>query len=247
MLRYTTDDDGRPLLSPLGQPLLTLGGDGPIAERHFTGTAFVITENGVLLTNRHVALPWEDDASLQTMEQQGLEPVLIRFVGYLPDTREAFDVKLLEASEEADLALLLCSGITGAIPNLALGVPPEPGDEVIVMGYPTGLRSMLAQTGSAFIEELQTSADLDFWGVAVRLAEEGFIQPLASRGIVGQVTSSAIVYDAETTHGGSGGPVLDMNGQVVAVNTAIIPEYGGSNLGVPAEYIRRLLVQADTP
>ena len=81
--------------------------------------------------------------------------------------------------------------------------------------------------------------------VAARLSEEQFIQPLASRGIIGQVTRATVVYDAETTHGGSGGPVLDINGNVIAVNAAIIPEYGGSNLGVPAEYARRLLEDAD--
>ena len=58
--------------------------------------------------------------------------------------------------------------------------------------------------------------------------------PLASRGIVGQVTSASVVYDAETTSGGSGGPVLTLEGRVVAINTAILPEFGGSNLGVPA-------------
>ncbi|MCH7882101.1 MAG: serine protease [Proteobacteria bacterium] len=54
-----------------------------------------------------------------------------------------------------------------------------------------------------------------------------------------------MVYDADTTHGGSGGPVLDINGDVVAVNTAIIPGYGDSNFGVPVEYARRLLAEAD--
>lgn len=247
MLRHAVNEKGQPLLTPRGQPLLTLEGDGPVAKRQFTGTAFVITESGVLLTNRHVALPWEDDAGVAVMEEQGLEPLLIRFVGYLPNTEEPFDVSLLKASEHADLALLLCSGITDTIPSLVLGSPPDPGDAVIVMGYPTGLRSMLAQTGNDFIEELQSDADLDFWAVASRLAKEGFIQPLASRGIVGQVSPAAIVYDAETTHGGSGGPVLDMNGQVVGVNTAIIPEYGGSNLGVPVEFVRELLQEADIP
>ena len=53
-----------------------------------------------------------------------------------------------------------------------------------------------------------------------------------------------MVYDAETTHGGSGGPVLDMSGAVVAVNSAILPEYGGSNLGVPATKMRALLEEA---
>jgi len=70
------------------------------------------------------------------------------------------------------------------------------------------------------------------------------IAPLASRGIVGQATAATIVYDAETTHGGSGGPVLDANGVVVAVNTAILPEFSGSNLGVPAKKVHELLKQA---
>ena len=246
MLRHAVDDEGRSLFSPRGQPVLTLEGDGPVAERQFTGTAFVVTDTGALLTNRHVALPWEFDASVEALGEQGMEPVSIKFIGYLPDIREPFPVKLLKASDDADLAVLLCKGVTGGIPHLRLSdTPPKPGDEAIVMGYPTGLRSMLAQTGDAFIEELQDSENLDFWAVAARLSEEQFIRPLASRGIVGQVTRATVVYDAETTHGGSGGPVLDINGDVIAVNAAIIPEYGGSNLGVPAEYARRLLEDAD--
>ncbi len=57
---------------------------------------------------------------------------------------------------------------------------------------------------------------------------------MATRGIVGQVTSTTVVYDAETTSGGSGGPVLDLEGRVVAINAAILPQFGGSNMGVPA-------------
>ena len=38
--------------------------------------------------------------------------------------------------------------------------------------------------------------------------------------------------------------MLDMNGDVVAVNAAILPEYGGSNLGVPAAKVRALLEEA---
>ncbi len=112
------------------------------------------------------------------------------------------------------------------------------------MGYPTGLRSMLAQSGEDFIEELQKTEDTGFWSVAARLAAKGHIAPLSSRGIVSQATTVTIVYDAETTHGGSGGPVLDINGAVVAVNAAILPEYGGSTLGVPVAKVRTLLEDA---
>ena len=80
--------------------------------------------------------------------------------------------------------------------------------------------------------------------MARHLAGAGQISPLASRGIVGQVTDAAVVYDAETTRGGSGGPVLGLNGEVVAVNPAILAEFGGSNLGVPASYAQQLLIQA---
>jgi len=52
-----------------------------------------------------------------------------------------------------------------------------------------------------------------------------------------------VVYDAETTHGGSGGPVLNLEGGVLAVNAAILPQFGGSNLGVPAAEAVRLMNQ----
>ena len=64
------------------------------------------------------------------------------------------------------------------------------------------------------------------------------------RGIVGQVSESAVAYDAETTRGGSGGPVLNARGELVAVTRAVIPEYGGSNLGVPVSGVLSLLSQA---
>jgi S1-C subfamily serine protease len=245
MLRHVVDDDGRLLISPIGQPLLSLTGDGPVAERQFTGTGFAVDDGGAVVTNRHLALPWENDANVEAMGNQGLEPVMIKYIVYVPGKEAADTVELVRASEDADLAVLRRKDGTEPMPGLNLAdAPPAPGDEVIVMGYPTGLRSMLAQSGEDFIEELQKTEDTEFWSVAARLAEKGHIAPLASRGIVSQATTVTIVYDAETTHGGSGGPVLDINGSVIAVNAAILPEYGGSNLGVPVAKVRALLEDA---
>jgi S1-C subfamily serine protease len=245
MLRHVVDDDGRPLISPIGQPLLSLEGDGLVAERQFTGTGFAVGDGGALVTNRHVALPWESDANVEALADQGLEPVMIKYIAYVPGKEAADTVELVRASENADLAVLRRKEVAERMPGLKLAdAPPAPGDEVIVMGYPTGLRSMLAQSGEDFIEELQKTEDTGFWSVAARLAAKGHIVPLASRGIVGQVTRATIVYDAETTHGGSGGPVLDIDGSVVAVNAAILPEFGGSNLGVPVAKVRALLEDA---
>lgn len=246
MMRHVVDQLGRPLISPMGQPLLSLDGEGPVAERQFTGTAFAVGSHGALITNRHVALPWEKDANIAALDSEGLVPVMVRHVVYAPGTPDAYDVEMMQVSEDADLAVLRFVDAAEAMPGLVLAdTLPVPGNEIIVMGYPTGLRSMLAQSGGEFIEELQETEDVNFWSVAKRLAENGYIAPLSSRGIISQASAMTIVYDAETTHGGSGGPVLDTNGRVVAVNAAILPEYGGSNLGVPIAKVRALLDKAE--
>ncbi|MBN4083182.1 trypsin-like peptidase domain-containing protein, partial [bacterium AH-315-B06] len=245
MLRHVVDAGGGLLISPQGQPLLSLESNGPVAERQFTGTGFAVGDGGALVTNRHVALPWEAGANVKALVKQGLEPVMIKYIVYVPGKEAAGAIELVRASEDADLAVLRRTDAADPIPGLKLAdAPPTPGEEVIVMGYPTGLRSMLAQSGEDFIEELQKTEDLGFWSVAARLSERGYVAPLASRGIVSQATSATIVYDAETTHGGSGGPVLDINGLVVAVTAAILPEYGGSNLGVPVTKVRALLEES---
>jgi serine protease Do len=245
MLRHVVNEDGVPLLSPWGQPMLSLEGDGPVVAINFLGTGFFIGDQGALITNRHVAIPWGGSAGDGMFAADNLEPIMMKFVVYLPGEAEAAPVALLLASEQADLAILRRIGDFPPHSGLELAAgPPAPGDEVIVMGYPTGLRSMLAQSGKEFIEDLEETSNTGFWDVAVRLAKAGHIVPLASRGIVGQISPAAIVYDAETTHGGSGGPVLDMSGKVIAVNAAILPEYGGSNIGVPAARVLELLEEA---
>jgi len=244
LLRHVIDDEGRLLVSPIGQPLLSLDGDGPVADRQYIGTAFAVGNSGALVTNRHVALPWTNDASVDILAAKGLEPVMTKFIAYTPGKTMADDVELVRASDRSDLAVLRRVDIADPSPGLILAKhSPSPGDEVIVMGYPTGLRSMLAQAGEDFVDELMKSEDTGFWSVAARLAKKGQIAPLSSRGIVSQTSSATIVYDAETTLGGSGGPVLDINGAVVAVNAAILPEYGGSNLGVPVAELQKLLDQ----
>jgi len=241
MLRQVVGSDGIPLTTPRGQPLLSLEGDGPVAEIQFTGTGFFL-HRGELVTNRHVALPWESNANSEALAARGHEPVLLKLIAYLPDQKEPIRLELVSKSDDADLAILQAETTARVVPGLDLAKqPPKAGEEIILMGYPTGLRSMLARSGVAFVKKLQDSGDLSFWNVASRLAEDGLLSPLASRGIVGKVGEVAIVYDAETTHGGSGGPVLNLKGEVIAVNSAILPEFGGSNLGVPADNVRTLV------
>ncbi len=245
MLRHMVASDGRPVMSAFGRPMLTLEGDGPVAERQLTGTGFLVGPSGLLVTNRHVAVPWSKDADFKALQKKGLEPVMIKFIAYFQGDAAGRTLSLVRASETADLALVSGANAPGSAAGLPLASGTvNAGEEVIVLGYPTGLRSLLAQAGEGFIRQLQAAKVSGFWDIAARLAEAGRIAPLASRGIAGQVSAETVVYDAETTHGGSGAPVLNARGEVIAVNSAIIPKFGGSNLGVPVAKVRELLRSA---
>jgi S1-C subfamily serine protease len=249
-LREVLGPDGEPLRRPFG-PEVSPTGEGQIVLALFTGTGFVATEDGLVITNRHVAAPWDFDERAKQLAGSGLQPFMHRLVGYLPGQSEPFDVELVLASETVDLAVVR-SSTTFPLQVTPLALREEPaqaGDEVLVLGYPTGVRALLARSSPEFVDELTSEAGVDFWTVARRLSDAGLIEPLATQGIVGQVTETRIVYDAETSSGGSGGPVLAYDQGVVAINTAILSEFGGSNLGVPAGEARELLarVLADRP
>jgi S1-C subfamily serine protease len=243
-LRMVAGAGGEPMRLPSGRPLVTLEGEGPPVEVNFTGTAFVVDAEGLLLSNRHVAMPWEDERSLPDIKALGLKPVMRRLIGYTPDSHEPTELKLLGSSKAYDLALMRATDAARLGPPLRLATsPPQPGDEVILLGYPTGVRALLARAGEKFVQDLAKRPGIDFWSVARELAKAGRIQPLASRGIVGQVTGEAVVYDAETTQGGSGGPVFSLSGEVIAVNAAIFPEFAGSNMGVPVRHAAELIAK----
>ncbi len=244
-LRQVVNLQGEVMRDSRGQPLISPTARGPVFTQTYTGTAFLVSRDGRLVTNRHVAIPWEFDAAAQRAMASGLTPFMHRLAGYVPGREEAFDVTLVGASDVADVAVLSSSLTDGSVRPVVLSAElPKLGDRVLVLGYPTGVRALLARTSPAYIDELLgpgSRSGPDPWELAAMLSRDGHIAPLISEGIVAQLTHTAVVYDAATTYGGSGGPVLNTNGEVVAVNSAIVPEFGGANMGVPVAEALKLM------
>ncbi len=69
----------------------------------------------------------------------------------------------------------------------------------------------------------------------------GALVPLATHGVLSDATPGKLIYDAVTTSGGSGGPVIGPEGTVIAVNFAMLREFQGSNFGVPIRYVQALI------
>lgn len=243
-LRKQGTPEGPGRLSPKRVGAGPEAGGTPV-ERHYTGTGFVVTGRGHVVTNRHLVRPWRQDRLAGQLKRLGYLPVMRKLVGYLPGRKEPVDLHLVASSGSADLTLLKPAEVPAETEPLPLAEDaPQPGDEVFVLGYPAGILALLARSDPTVLDSLRADPGTDFWSAARRLARDGHIEPLTTRGIVGQVTPSAVAYDAETTQGGSGGPVLDAAGRVVAVNRATVADFQGSNLGVPASEVRKLLGEA---
>ncbi|NDQ56300.1 MAG: hypothetical protein GZ088_04400 [Acidipila sp.] len=77
--------------------------------------------------------------------------------------------------------------------------------------------------------------------IMTALVNHKLIRPITTQGHIGDVERERIVYDAQTTSGGSGGPLFNLQGKVIGVNYAILRGFGGSNFGIPIRYADPLL------
>ena len=115
------------------------------------------------------------------------------------------------------------------------------GSPVVLLGYPTGMDAILARTGAATLQAIAASSKGDPGQVMEELARHHLIKPIVTQGHIGDVLPDKIVYDAQTTSGGSGGPLFDDHGEVVGINFAMVRDFGGSNFAIPARFAQSLL------
>jgi serine protease Do len=133
----------------------------------------------------------------------------------LHDNRE-FDADLVGSDERTDLAVLKLRGVESALPAVAFGDSDavEVGDLVLAIGNPFGV----GQTVTS-----------------------GIVSALARAGVTGQDYQSFIQTDAAINPGNSGGALVDIDGKLIGVNSAIFTKSGGSNgigFAVPANMVK---------
>ncbi|MEO6178272.1 MAG: Do family serine endopeptidase [Devosia sp.] len=180
--------------APDGSPLNELFDDlnpnqdqGPDAmqEARSLGSGFIISKDGIIVTNNHVV--------------EGADEILV----FLTDGTR-LPAKLVGADDKADLAVLKVDA-GHDLPFVEFGDSDkaEVGDWVMAIGNPFGLGgSVTLGIVSARNRDIQSGPYDDF-----------------------------IQTDAAINQGNSGGPLFDMDGKVVGINTAIIAR-GGSSLGI---------------
>lgn len=139
----------------------------------------------------------------------------------LADRRE-YSATVLLGDKEADLAILQLSDVTG-LPYLSLrdSDQVEVGELVLAIGNPFGVGQTVS---SGIVSGLARS------GVVARNARGYFLQT-----------------DAPINPGNSGGALIDVNGDLIGINTSILSRSGGSNgigFAIPANLVAQFLKQA---
>ncbi|RKF16504.1 PDZ domain-containing protein [Roseovarius spongiae] len=141
----------------------------------------------------------------------------------LNDRRE-FAARVLMGDEESDLAILKLEDVEGELPALPLrdSEDVEVGELVLAIGNPFGV----GQTVSS-----------------------GIVSGLARSGLAtGNLRGYFIQTDAPINPGNSGGALVDIEGRLIGINTAILSRSGGSNgigFAIPSALVRQFVAQAE--
>jgi serine protease Do len=235
---------GEPTSDEHNNPLLSLTGNGPEVHLDVFGTGFLASTSGQILTNHHVAEPWWQNDDLKEMLDQGLEPVVAEMTAYFPGVPHGIAINTEKISSAADVAVVKGNISELGIRQIALADgrrSPVSGGPVVLLGYPTALDAILARAGAETLQSIATVSKGDPKQVMEELARRHLIRPTTTQGHIGDVLPDKIVYDAQTTSGGSGGPLFNDEGKVIGINFAMVREFGGSNFAIPVGYGTSLL------
>jgi len=228
---------------------LSLEGKGEIFKVEYTGTGFLAHESGIVLTNRHIAVPWWKNEAATPILEAGFEPRFVYLRAYFPGRKQAvqFDPANTLVAAKADLAALAFKPDGAALPTpleLAATDSLPRGRRIVMLGYPSGLSALLARDDEDESRRLSTSDDFDPRLVLDTLAARGLVRPLPAQGHINDLLDDKLLFNAPSQVGGSGAPVLDLKGRVIAVNYGILKAFSGTNFGVPAHLAKPLLERA---
>jgi serine protease Do len=127
--------------------------------------------------------------------------------------RQTLDAKLVGEDKEIDLALLKVEGHNFSTLPLGTNRSAHPGQLVIAIGSPEGLQNSVTM---GVVSSMWRQADPE--------------QPMVY-----------LQTDAPINRGSSGGPLVDLDGYVVGLNTFILSESGGSEglgFAIPAAAVK---------
>eukprot|EP01040_Poterioochromonas_malhamensis_P013116 gene13116-14397_t len=170
-----------------------------------SGSGFIISKDGYIVTNAHVVAPSTDGNVVVTMMSGRKRPGKIHSI----------DV-------QSDLAIVQLNDVYDeTLPTISLGVSSKvrSGEFVIAIGSPM---------------HLQNSASLGIVSATARHASELGIS---------NNRSEYIQTDAAINQGNSGGPLVNLDGEVIGINTMKVRGTDGISFAIPIDIASQIIKQ----
>ncbi|MFH2091004.1 MAG: trypsin-like peptidase domain-containing protein [Pseudomonadota bacterium] len=216
-----------------------------IYKNNVEGTAFLADANGYILTNRHVACPWLDDAGLFQIYNQASKQeksVTFDYKIYLWfEGAKAFNrlLALRDPSEPSDAYHLSSAYSTGGEGNLRIvGIPrPQTNTEQAIKSpfkndyavlkidhLPSDLKPLPLEdpTHPSILKRLSPVVILGF--PLGNRTQVDHINTSITSGHVRRTTKELIQVDTSIYSGNSGGPAIDEQGRVIGIASGVVTD-----------------------
>lgn len=182
-------------------------------EQESAGTGFILNKEGIVVTNRHVVSG--NDVEVSVTLADGTELTDVEVVG------------VTNATDPLDIAFLRINDSKGKeLKPVKLGksAETEVGDRVIAIGNALGQ-----------FQNTVTSGIISGFGRSIEAAESEYARN-------SETLINLFQTDASINQGNSGGPLVNTNGEVIAINVAIAGG-GAENIGfaIPIDDVRPLI------
>lgn len=174
---------------------------GRVVQQEGGGTGFIITNDGLILTNKHVA---ENSNSLTVLLADG----------------KTYEAKVAALDPTNDLAILKIDAKGLPVVDLGDSNDLQIGQWVIAIGNALGQLQNTVTVGVISARERQLAA---------------------SSGNQQEQLNNLLQTDAAINSGNSGGPLINLAGQVIGVNTAIASNAQNIGFAIPVNQIKSAL------
>lgn len=183
-------------------------------QEQAAGTGIVISSNGLVVTNRHVVPAGTTSVSVTLSDGTELKNVSV--IGRTSDT-DSLDIAFLKINDAQGHKL------TPAVVGDSATV--QIGDDVVAIGNALGQ-----------FQNTVTSGIISGYGRSVQAGDSS-----------GTGSSENLVdlfqTDAAINEGNSGGPLVNLNGQVIGINTAVAGNAQNIGFAIPINDVRGLIDQ----
>ena len=220
----------------VSQPYLNLE---DVEAQHSSGTGFFVSSNGEIATNNHVITQSLPDEIINELQKYVSNIICHSSISIaynnsdLSSDKDLVKCNVVSSDKEHDLAIIQLE--SKKTPSAKHIFQVENEDPIESYSF---IESISKDFGNDKNEKI-TMIGFN-WGPDVAYTSHG-IKAQCTTGSISQLDDDVIMYSIPTLSGSSGSPVLNQNGELIAINFAKLSSTQSFNYGVKSKYLSDLL------